>query len=457
MSFLQSMEFKVGAMVLAVGGLIGYMSMKVSDNPALFNRTNTAWFLMPDAAGLVKNSAIKSAGISVGSIKDIRLQDGKARIDIEVIRDLPLTSSAAVQIKSSGILGDKYIDIYPGSPTDPPLGQGAQILNVTHAGSLDNVMEQVTEVMGSLKEVGQALREAVSEEGTRQHVLGRIMKNLETITEDVAQITTQNKGKLNEIVDQVRDITGTLDELINDEGEEGFKQTWNKTMQRLDRTMANIDEMTSKVNRGEGTIGKLIHDDTTVEELNSTIENVNMLLGSANRIQLGFDFNAYYMSEVEATKSYLGIRLQPGLDRFYELGIIDDPAGVVEREKTVSTVGGVETESSAEKTFYNKTKFTILFGKNFWNWSIKGGLIENAGGVGLDYHAIPNRLMISAEAFDFANTNLRANARLNLFYGVYLVGGLNDALDQNQARSAYVGAGLFLTNDDLALLLSGVP
>ncbi len=455
MSLLQSMEFKVGAMVLAVAGLIAFMSMKVSDNPALFSRTQAAWFLMPDAAGLVKNSAIKSAGISVGTIKDIRLQDGQARIDIEVIRDLPLTTTAAVQIKSNGILGDKYVEIYPGSPTDPPLGDDGQILTVTSKGSLDNVMAQVSDVMGSLKTVADSLKEAVSEDGTRKHVLGRILKNLETFTDDVPQMTTQNKGKVNEIIDQVRDITGTLDDLINDESDAGFKKTWTQTMERVERITRNLDETVAKVNRGEGTIGKLIHDDTTVEELNTTIESVNTLLGTANRIQLGFDFHADHMSEINATKSYIGVKIQPGLDRFYEIGIIDDPMGVVEKEKVETTSGGATNEFETTKTYFSKTKFTVLFAKNFWDWTIKGGLIESSGGVGVDYHLLPNRLKLSAEAFDFANTNLRATARLDLVYGLYLQGGINDALDKNDSRSGYFGAGLFLTNDDLALLMTG--
>ena len=456
MNFLRSMEFKVGAMVLAVGVVVAFMSMKVSDSPALFKRTQGAWFLMPDAAGLVKNSAIKSAGIAVGSITDIRLQDGQARVDIEVIKDLPLTSTAAVQIKSSGILGDKYVEIYPGSPTDPPLGEAGQILSVENKGSLDSIVSQVSDVMGSVRTVADSLKEAVQDDGTRKHVLGRILKNLENITQDVSDITQANKGKLNEIVDQVRDITGTLDELINDEGDKGFKKTWAQTMERVDRMTKNLDETIAKVNRGEGTIGKLIHDDATVEELNTTIEGVNSLLGTVNRLQMAFDFNAQSLSEVDATKSYIGVRIQPGLDRYYEVGIIDDPMGLVEREKSESTTGGVTTETETTKTYYSRTKFTVLFAKNFWDWTIKGGLIENSGGFGIDYHVIPDRLRLSMEAFNLEQANLRASARLDLSYGLYLTGGVHDALDKNDSRSGFLGAGLTLTNDDLSLLMTGI-
>lgn len=457
MSFLSAVEFKVGAMVVAVASLIGYMSMQVSDNPTFLSRHQKAWFLIPDAAGLIKGSAIKSAGIPVGSIRGITLQDGQARVDIGVKSDVPLTTSAAVNIKSNGILGDKYIEVYPGSPKDPPLGDGAQILNIKNKGSLDSVVESVGEVTDSLKDVATKLKEAVSEDGTRNHVLGRIILNIETLTKDLSEMTQANKGKINDIIDQVRDVTGTLDELINDQSDKGFKKTWKNAMARIDSSLKNIDEITDKVNRGEGALGKLVSDENTAEDLQSAIAGLNNLVGSGDRLQMGFDFNGNYLQEVGATKSYIGVRLQPGLDRYYEIGLIDDPAGVVDtesfRQKTGN--GDYSDTTTTEKTFYNKTKLTVTFNKNFWDWTIKAGLIESAGGAGLSYHLWRRKVSLGVEAFDFGHVNVRPSVRVDLTHGFYLTGGLSDALDKNNARSGYLGAGLFLTNDDLKLLMSG--
>lgn len=456
MSFLGATEFKVGAMVVAVAALIGGMSMQVSDNPSWFRKKNRSWFLVPNAAGLIKKSTVKSAGIPVGSIEDIRLQDGQARIDIETKSDVPLTSSAYVELKSNGILGDKYVEVYPGSPTDPPLGEGAQIINVKEKGSFDSVLTQVGEVAGSLKDVAASLKEAVSEDGTRKHILGRIVKNIETVTADLANMTSTNKDKINDIIDEVRDVTGTLNELINDDSPNGFKKTWKTAMVRIDSSLKNIDEITGKINRGEGTIGKLLNDETTVEELNSAISGVNSMFDTASRISMGFDFHGDYMNSMGKSKSYIGLRIQPGLDRFYEIGVIDDPTGVVEKEKQVLNVnGGAPTTSEVEKTFYSKTKFTLLYGKNFWDLTLRGGLIESTGGVGMDYYFWRQKFRLSAEAFDFGKLNLRTYARLDLTRGLYLTGGVSDALDKSNARSGFVGAGLFLSNDDLKLLLSG--
>ena len=138
MNFLKTPEFKVGILVVGIGALIAFMSMQVSDDPSYLGRSKKAWFLLPSAQGLVKGSAIKAAGIPVGVIKDIKLQDGQARVDVTVMSSVGLTRSAAVAMKSNGILGDKSVEVYPGMVGDPELEDGGQILNVKAGGGLDD-------------------------------------------------------------------------------------------------------------------------------------------------------------------------------------------------------------------------------------------------------------------------------------------------------------------------------
>lgn len=457
MSFLKTPEFKVGLLVVLIGALVAFMSMQVSDDPSFLGRAKKAWFLLPNAAGLVKGSAIKSAGIPVGVIKDITLQDGQARIDVTIKSELVVTRSAAVGMRSNGILGDKSVEIYPGTVGDPELEDGGQILNVKSGGGLDDVMAQVTDLAGNLKEITKNLKEATAEDGTDKHILGRIVLNIEKITTDLAQVTGDNKEQIKEIVDQVNDITATLDELINDDSPDGFKTTWKNTMVRLDSTMKNIDQITTKINNGEGAIGKLISDEQTGEDVSTAIEGISSLVDSANKISTGIDFNSNYISAVGSAKTAIGVTIQPGLDRYYYLGLINDPAGVVERTLYSNTVGGSTTDLEEVKIFKNKTKLSIFYGKHFYNWTLRGGLIEDTGGFGVDYHMLDGRLTASLEAYDFQDLQLRSQLVFNLFYGLYLSAGYTDILDKKGVNSSFLGAGLYLTNDDLKLLLTQSP
>ncbi len=84
-------------------------------------------------------------------------------------------------------------------------------------------------------------------------------------------------------------------------------------------------------------------------------------------------------------------------------------------------------------------------------------MIEDTGGVGVDYQMFNQRLRAGVEAFDFQKLQLRASLNYKLSYGIYFTVGYNDILNKRNANSAYLGAGLFLTNDDLKLLLSRSP
>ncbi|MCC7403907.1 MAG: MCE family protein [Bdellovibrionales bacterium] len=460
MIFFNTPEFKVGVLVVLISGLIGVMSLKVAEGPGIMGRSKDHTFVLQDASGLVKNSAVKMAGIKVGIIDDIVLEQGKARVKIVIDKEVPLTLSGKVEIRADGILGDKHVELVPGNPADPPLPPGAEIYSASEKGSMDKIMNEVGKITDSLGRLSEVLSQA-ADGGDDKTTIGRILLNIETVTKDLSEVTGQNKDKINDIVDQVHSITSTLDQFVNDDSPDGFKAGWQKavdSLSRIDTSLKNIEEITDKINRGEGTIGRLVNDEETVEELNSAIRNVNNFVGGAAEMETSIDFHSEYLSEVGDAKSFLGVKIQPGLDRYYELGVVDDPKGLVRSTSTTSTVnGGAPSTVEETKTYRNKIKFNALFAKNFYDFSIKGGIFENSGGVGFDYYLMQRRLRFSIEAFDFNDLYVRAYARYNFFKGFYVVGGGDNLLGDDGEASAFVGAGIFITNDDLKTLAGKVP
>lgn len=448
MNVLQTPEFKVGIMVIIVSGLIGVMSLKVAEGPSLFSRGKDYWFTLPDAGGLVKNSAVKMAGIKIGVIDDIILEGGRAKIKVRLDGTARVTRTSKVELKADGILGDKHVELTPGAVDEAELESGSEILDKIDRGSLSDVVQEVTKIAKSLNDLAQTLNSAASGDGDPTSPVGRIILNIEKLSKDLSEMTGENKEKINEIVARVHNLTKNIDTYVNDQ-----------TLARVDQAVRNIEEITDKVNRGEGTLGRLINDEQTVQELNSAITNVNKFLGGADKLETSIDFHSEYLTGVDLTKTFIGLKIQPGLDRYYELAVVDDPRGVVRTQvDKAGPPGGAPTSEVENTTVYkNKVKFTALFAKNFYDFTIKGGLIENAGGFGLDYYLFNKKLRVSAEFFDFDDIYIRAFLRYNVFKGVYLVaGGDNLAQANNDVSSAFVGAGIFITNDDLKMLASKV-
>lgn len=442
MFLLGSPEFKVGFLVVAVSTLIAGMALKVANGPGIFTGKKNYYFKVDSAGGLVQNSAVKMAGIKVGVIEDIILENGRAKIVVALERRAKVTTSAHVELKGDGILGDKHIELIPGKDEDPELPIGSEIASSGSKGGMDDVMADVSRVAKSLNELLDTLNKA-TKAGDDTTTVGRIVGNIEKITADLREVTTENKDKIRDILDRVKNISKNIDTYINEE-----------SLARVDRSLRNIEEITSKINKGEGTLGRLINDEQTVDELNAAISNVNKFLGGAEKMETSVDFHSEFMTGGDQSKSFLGLKIQPGLDRYYELGVISDSHGVTTQESATTTEDGVVHTSSATKTFKNNFKITGIFAKNFWDFTIKGGIIENYGGVGVDYFILGNRdLRLSTELYEFQALQWRAFVRYNFFHGFYLIGGGDNLLSKDVGKaSAFFGAGLFLTNDDLKLL-----
>jgi phospholipid/cholesterol/gamma-HCH transport system substrate-binding protein len=460
MNWLSAPEFKVGLLVLIVSGIIAGMSLRVTNDPSYLGTSKDAWFYIEDASGLVKGSNVAMAGINVGIIKDIKLENGQARVEMILQGSVPVTKSARIEIRPNGILGDKHVEIVSGDPRDPPLRSGEQILVVDDRASVDRLIAEVSRITKSLNAVADNIRSAT--DGDVDKPLGRIISNVEALTKDIAEITSQNKGKVGEILSNLQETSDTISELVNDESSEGLKESLKaaiKSLRKIEGTLNNVEQITGKINRGEGTLGRLVNDEKTIDEVNSAVSSINSYMDAATKLQTSIDLHSYNLTNGDGNKTTLGLVIQPGLDRFYELGIVSDARGVLQGTTTTTTdaSGNVSTVKQDARYDY-MMKYNLMFGKNFYDLTVRGGVLESSGGVGLDYHFFRRRLKISVEAFNFnSDFNLRSYARYSIMSGIYLMGGGENLTSNKGAAAGFVGAGIFLNNDDLKMLISRVP
>ena len=351
-------------------------------------------------------------------------------------------------------MGIKYIDISPGNSTDTRLAEGEQILIVQDLGSLDQLVSQVSQISESIKIIANNVAEAVTEDGTNRHVLGRIIRNIEKLTADISEIAADNKEQIGDIVDNLQRVTASLDEVLNDPSPKGFKYRLQVAMERLDHSLKNIEEITGKINRGEGTLGKLISDESTSDVIENTLDSIDVAYGGVSSLQMSLNLQSQYLTEMNAARTTVGLLIEPGPDRHYYIGITDDPAGLVDITETKTTVGSSITETREEKRYLSKTQFNLWFGKTFYNFTVRAGLIQSSAGLGLDYSFWGERFIFTSELLEFRNLNLRVHLQARLARGLYIIGGGQDLLGYGKKQSGYLGLNLSLTNDDLIMLSS---
>lgn len=124
------MEFSVGLLMIAGIAALTFLAFQVSSRG--FNQDQdgynvTAYFT--NVAGLTRKARVTLAGVTIGSIQDIEINPDtmKAKVDIRIKKDVDyLSDDSSAVIQTAGVLGEKYLAIYPGSNPDM-LEEGSEI------------------------------------------------------------------------------------------------------------------------------------------------------------------------------------------------------------------------------------------------------------------------------------------------------------------------------------------
>jgi phospholipid/cholesterol/gamma-HCH transport system substrate-binding protein len=119
-------ELAVGVFVLAGLVCLGYLSIKLGKMEVVGGRGYELQALFPSVGGLKIGSPIVIAGVEVGRVKSIRLENYQARVSMSLPEDLKIQEDAIASIKTKGLIGEKYIEITPGG-SEKFLNPGGQI------------------------------------------------------------------------------------------------------------------------------------------------------------------------------------------------------------------------------------------------------------------------------------------------------------------------------------------
>ena len=447
----------------------------------------------PSVAGLDAKSPVRIAGVRVGLAETIALESGRAVVTLALEPGVLLRRGATARLKSIGLLGELYVELDPGPPGAPPLPEGALLEGAAPAG-FDEVIRQASDIGTDIKGVTSSLRGTLGgEEGQRR--LDEILENIRDLTASIRDLVAANRGNVDATVANFRDFSETLKVELpklaeqlnrvatqveavvaeNREDLRGSTENIRELSGKLKTTADNLNEITGKIARGEGSVGKLVNDETTVDQLNETLASVEAgvaslqnTIGRAERWKLDVDMRAEALPRIDDTRFTVGGDLYTNDRRFLRASVADAPQG--KRKETLEEItttlpDGTSTtvEKLTVKTTDNWT-FNLQAGYRLGNTRFRAGLFESTGGVGVDRSFLADRLGLTFEAYEFDREDdpphLRLEARWFFHRNLYTYGGLDDFVG-SERQAAFVGAGIRWGDDDLKYLLgtaaSAVP
>jgi phospholipid/cholesterol/gamma-HCH transport system substrate-binding protein len=267
-------ETKVGIFVLLGIIVLVFMTVTVGKFHLVKEAGYRVYGLFDSAAGVVRNSPVRIAGVHVGKVERISLERGQAKVALRIPPDVHLFEDARAYLRSEGLLGEKYIEIFPGSDEKPRLEEEGQIQQGAPPVSIEQVLSRLSGIgedfEGVLEPLGQLLK------GIDPEKVGNMVSNFETVSQDFPNLMADARETLSNIRDisaKVQRGEGTLGKLISDE--EAYRDAG--------RMLAALREIVEKVQRGDGTLGKLINDDGAYRDARATLANLKHLSEKLDR------------------------------------------------------------------------------------------------------------------------------------------------------------------------------
>ena len=236
---------------------------------ALFTLTDAALFrgryivrtVVTDAGGIRRGDPVQMRGVNIGRVTSFRIAPEGVAVSLEIDNQYPIPSDSKVELRSSSLLGGMVANIIPGTSTRN--ARGGLVL----PGSVGKgIFDQIDELQSS---AGKALVRVQSllDEKTIQNVheggddLRKLMRQLN-------EVATEQRGEFAALTGSLRHTAEALEKTATGpEIDRSVKRIDVVTAKLdsiasvLDRTARSAESILARIDRGEGSLGKLTKDD----------------------------------------------------------------------------------------------------------------------------------------------------------------------------------------------------
>ncbi len=399
-------ETKVGIFVLLGIIALVFFTVRVG-RLAIREQGYQVYSYLDSAAGLVKNSPVRIAGVDVGRVTNVSLADGKAKVTLFIPNKVHIPVGSKIYVKSAGLLGEKYIEIVPPQSAGTEIMPGGTVPEGGSSARPDRVAAQLSS-LGDIRFLagyyayarGGAPQKVPSKEQRQQYVqpggvipeggpavdVDRILAQLSSIGTDIKAVTQslnsalggpEGEKNIREIITRTRDTAANLQAITakidRGEGTLGKLVKDDKLYREVQSTMTNLQHITKTIDKGEGTLGKLVKDDTLYKDMKDTMANLSAVSkqiesGEGTLGKLVKDDSLYVetratMTEAKETLANLG-----KISREIEQGqgtlgkLVKDDSLYIETKETLASLNKVSKQiESGEGTIGKLVKDEALY------------------------------------------------------------------------------------------------
>ena len=285
-----SNELKVGAAIVAAA-LVAFVGIRFFQNVSLFGESYVLYAEFEDAGGLVAGNAVQMKGVKVGSVEEVgfnsETQSVRARLQLERGPTIPKGSSARVAGISA--LGGVHVKIIPGPKDNPKIASGSTLPVTEEETGLQQMTTKAPALVEKFDSVLTGTNATLT--GINRQIqrpdsdLRQTLTSLRTLTRNLEDVSSAEKENIQRLIQNLEGVTRNVESLTSDDSLGVTVHRLNESLDRLNRSLASFEEtsaaldtLTTKLNGGKGTAGRLINDPGLYMKMDSAAARTNDLL-----------------------------------------------------------------------------------------------------------------------------------------------------------------------------------
>ncbi len=251
-----------------------------------------------DVTGLERHDQVNVSGLAIGKVKAFNLHGRKVAVTVELGPEAEIPVDSRAQIKTLGMVGEKFIDIVPGASTDL-LQDGDSIKGKAASdfaeitGTMEGLMKQAEDLVQKVHSTFDNVFDDPTQTNLKNSVhnisqlstmfddnkarMQKTLTNLEQLSTNLNEVLAERRGKIETSIDNIHAATNRLDDLTS----------------KLDKSLTSVNNLLAKIEKEEGTVGKMIARDDMYNDLRHLTAELDTLVQDLKKrpqkyLNLGF-------------------------------------------------------------------------------------------------------------------------------------------------------------------------
>jgi len=282
-----SREIKTG--IIVVAGIVAFIfGLSYLKSSPLFEKNKTFYAVYDNVGGLQPGTQVSINGFNVGNITDIRFKDdsGKLLVTLTVNNDFEFSENSIAELFDTGIIGGKAVQIVPVFDKAPTAKSGDTLQSKIKPGITELVQQKLTplqmKIEGAVSHADTLLMNfnQILDDPTKRRLqetitsLNQVVTSFKGSADNLNLLLDNNKMQLDSSLKNVSHITSNFsklsDSLVNSD--------LGGTLTEFKTTVNKLNAILAKIERGEGSLGKLHQDDALYDNLAEASKELDLLL-----------------------------------------------------------------------------------------------------------------------------------------------------------------------------------